>query len=107
MRNSRKETFVIQKSTNVFSTMAMDQAHEQMNDLIKGDCCVIWITDNPSAMIEWITAGPEITRVVDEYENPPLAKSSHHHDQELSIHAQFASHVNAIVAAFNSFSKDS
>ena len=30
-----KENFVIQKSTNVFSTMAMDQAYEQMNDLFQ------------------------------------------------------------------------
>ena len=28
-----KENFVVQKSTHVFSTIAMDQAHEQMNDL--------------------------------------------------------------------------
>ena len=43
-----KGNFVVQKSTHVFSTMAMDQAHEQMNDLIKGDGGVIGITDNVS-----------------------------------------------------------
>ena len=73
--------------------MAMDQAHEQMTDLIKGYGDVNWIT-------KWITAGPEISRIVVKFENPPLAKSMHHHDQQLSIKAQFASHVKAMVAAF-------
>ena len=39
--------FVVHKSTHVFSTMAMDQAYEQLNDLIKGDGGVIGITDDP------------------------------------------------------------
>ena len=69
-----KGNFVVQKSTHVFSTMAMDQAHEQMNDLIKGDGGVIGITANPSALIKWITAGPEISRIVDEFENSPQTK---------------------------------
>ena len=111
MRNSTKETFVIQKSTNVFSTMAMGQTHEQMNDLIKGDGGVNGITDNSSALIKWITAGQEISRIVDEFENPPLAKGTHLYDQELPIQARFASHVKAIVVAFEEsgifFSEDS
>ena len=106
-----KGNFVVQKSTHVFSTMAMDQAHEQMNDMIKGDGGVIGITDNPSALIKWITAGPEISRIVDEFENSPQTKGTHHHDQEPSIQAQFASHVKAMVAVFeesgNPFNEDS
>ena len=47
-----KGNFVVQKSTHGFSTMAMDQAHEQMNDLLKGDGGVIGITDNPLTLIE-------------------------------------------------------
>ena len=62
------------------------------------------------ALIKWITAGPGISRIVDKFENPPQAKGTHHHDQELSIQAQFASHVKAMVAAFeesgNYFSED-
>ena len=40
----KKGNFVLQKSTQVFSSMAMDEAHEQMNDLLKGDGGVIGIT---------------------------------------------------------------
>ena len=47
-----KGNFVVQKSTHVFSTVAIYQAHEQMNDLLKGDGGVIGITDNPSILIK-------------------------------------------------------
>ena len=46
-----KGNFDVQKSADVFSTMAMDQAHEQMNGLLKGDDGVIGFTDNPSTFI--------------------------------------------------------
>ena len=107
-----KGNFVVQKSPHMISTMAMDQAHEQMNNLIKGDGGVIGITDNPSALIQWITAGPEIARINVDLENPPPAEGSHHHDQEPSLQAQFASHVKAMhmVTAFeeseNPFNED-
>ena len=88
-----KGNFVVQKSRYVFSTMAIDQAHEQMDNLLKGDGGLIGITDNPSILIKKINAGPKFSRIVDDFENPPLAKGTHHHDQEPSIQAQFASHV--------------
>ena len=46
-----KGNFVVQTSTHVFSTMALDEAHEQMNDLLKVDGGVIGVTDNPSTLI--------------------------------------------------------
>ena len=55
-----KGHFVVQVSAHVFSTRAMDQAHEQMNGQIKGDSGVIGITDNPSALIKWTTTVPEV-----------------------------------------------
>ena len=48
-----------------------------MNDFIKGDCGVIGIRDNHSALIKWITAGPEISRNVSEFENPTFTKGMH------------------------------
>ena len=64
---------------DVFSTIAMDQAHEQMHDLIKGDGGIIGITVYPSALIQWITAGPEIARTIEDFENLLPAIGSHHH----------------------------
>lgn len=103
--------FVVQKSAHVFSTMALDQAHEQMNELIKGDGGVIGITDNPSALIKWITAGPEVARIIEDFESTPVSKGTHHHDQEFSVQTQFTKHVKAMVEVFeelgNPFIEDS
>ena len=109
-----KGNFVVQKSSHIFSTMALDQAHEQMNDQIKVDGDVIGITDNPSALIKWITDGPEIARIINEFEvsfGIRLSKSTKHHDQSPSVQAKFAKHVKAMVAKFqelgNPFTEDS
>jgi hypothetical protein len=40
-----------------------------MNEKMKGDGGVIGLTENPNALLRWIVAGPEITRVIEEFEN--------------------------------------
>ena len=52
--------FTVQKTTNPFSSIPLDQAHEQNNELIKGDGGVIGITENPNALLRWMVAGPEL-----------------------------------------------
>ena len=61
--------FTVQKMTNTFSSIPLDQAHEQNNELIKGDCGIIGITENPGALLKWMVAGPELARVVKEFES--------------------------------------
>ena len=61
--------FTVQKTTNTFSSIPLDQAHEQNNELIKGDCGIIGITENPGALLKWMVAGPELARVVKEFES--------------------------------------
>src|SRR5688572_1981145 len=60
--------FTVQKTRKVFSSIAIDQAHEQNNALIKGDGGAVGLTDNPSALHRWMTAGPEVARVVQEFQ---------------------------------------
>lgn len=43
--------FTFQKSIKVFSSIAIDQAHEQMNACIKGDGGAVSLTENPSALL--------------------------------------------------------
>lgn len=106
--------YAVQKSAHVFSTIAMDQAHEQMNGHIKGDSAVIWTKDNPSDLIRWITAWPDIARIIDEIKNSVEmchTESTEHHDQGPSIQSKVAEHVKAMVATFqelgNSLIEDS
>jgi hypothetical protein len=44
-----KGRFVVAKTQKLFSTMSVDQAHEQNNALVKGDGGAIGLLDNESA----------------------------------------------------------
>ena len=59
-----KGHFAVHKTSNIFSAMAIDQCHEQLNDLIKGDGGAIGLTENPQALERWMTAGPEFCRAI-------------------------------------------
>lgn len=106
--------FVVQKSNHVFSNIAIDQAHEQMNAMIKGDGGVVGITQNPTALLKWITAGPEIARLTEEYESSFGKQSSGplpHHDQGAATQQKFSQHVKSMVETIedigNPFKEDS
>ena len=47
----KKEHFVVQKTERAFSAMAMDQAHEQLNEQMKADGGIVGLTDNPTALL--------------------------------------------------------
>lgn len=52
-----KGNFVVHKSRREFSAMAIDQAHEQNNAVIKGDGGAIGLTEDPTALRQWMVAG--------------------------------------------------
>ena len=56
----QKGNFVVQRSTNHFSCMAMDQSHEQLNKSIKGEGGAVGLTEDPVALRRWMIAGPEL-----------------------------------------------
>ena len=60
--------FVVFKSSRTFSAIAIDQAHEQANAVIKGKGGAIGVTEEPSALRRWMVAGPEVSRLATEYE---------------------------------------
>ena len=60
--------FTGQKTTNTFSSIPLGQAHEQNNKLIKGDGRIIGIPENPGVLLRWMVAGPELARMVKEFE---------------------------------------
>ena len=106
--------FVVQKTKRKFSTMALDQVHEQCNATVKGDGGVVGLTANASALRRWMIAGPELSRLIREFEQQiPGAHDSQsdHHDQILSVQKAFKSQVQALVTSFeelgNPFQEDS
>ena len=92
--------------------MALDQAHEQVNALVKGEGGAFGLTDNnPSALRRWMVAGREISRIIAEFEDSPINDSTKHHEQTMSVQTNFAQEVKSLVDVFeemgNPFKEDS
>lgn len=95
--------FVVHKTRRVFSSIAIDQAHEQNNAVVKGDGGAIGLTENPRALARWMVAGPEISRIVSEFESQLKADSKEdlkHHDQSLAVQKSFRDNVTSTVEEF-------
>ena len=60
--------FVVFKSKRPFTAMAIDQAHEQANAIIKGDGGAVGVTEESSALRRWMVAVPEVSCLVSEFE---------------------------------------
>ena len=58
------EHFVISKAENPFSSIAVNQAHEQNNAIIKRVGGAVWLLsqDGKAALRQWKIAGPEVVR---------------------------------------------
>jgi len=67
----------------------------------------VGLTEDPSALRQWMVAGPEVARVIGEFENVGLHWNERehvcHHDQTASIWTAFANHVRSLVAVIEEF----
>ena len=83
-----KKFWVINKSSNKFSCIPVDQAHEQNNAILKGSGGIIGLTENPSAFRRWLVAGSEVARCLKQFEDAFDSSVAHtngkHHEQGLS-----------------------
>ena len=94
--------FTVRKSKNVFSSIPVDQAHEQNNALTKGDGGAVGLTYNPSALLRWMIAGPEVARAIEEFrdghQHCGRREDTRHHDQTPSVQTSFTKDVRALVS---------
>ena len=68
--------------------------------MAKGDVGVIGITENEAALKRWMVAGPEVARLLMEYEDKHYVNkkcSERHHKQIPSIQRTFLAHVKGVV----------
>lgn len=97
----RAGKFVVHKTRNKFSAMAIDQCHEQNNALIKDTAGgVIGLTSNPAAMRRWMVAGPEVARIISEFEQSAMktrSSNNYHHDQHHAVQVEFHKDVKSLV----------
>ena len=63
----KKEHCTISRSNHRFSSLPIDQAHEQANKRVKGGGGIIGLTENRDMLERWIITGPEISIVVEEF----------------------------------------
>ncbi len=92
--------FSVNKTGNKFSAMALDQCHEQNNATVKESGGAIGLLTNPSALRRWMVAGPEIARIVSEFEEKPEAIQHLHHEQHQRVQETFLKEVKSLVAVF-------
>ena len=101
----RAGKFAVCKTINKFSAMAIDQCHEQNNAIIKESGGAIGLTNNPGALRRWMVAGPEVARMVTEFEsyaadsnNGDITNS--HHEQHPGVQASFLKDVKSLIVVF-------
>lgn len=98
-KNFNEGNFAVHRTSKVFSAIGIDQAHEQNNTLVKGDGGVIGLTQDDASLQRWMVAGPEITRMVHEFENCKEDAPSTHHDQsESDLGKPFSEHDEELVS---------
>ena len=95
--------FTGQNTTNTFSSIPLDQAHEQNNELIKGGGRITGIAENPRVLLRWMVAGPELARMVKEFETTIEEDNTNqtctpHHEQSRACQLRFISHVQSLVS---------
>ena len=89
-----KEAFakgwVVSKTMKRFSSMPIDQAHEQNNELVKGSGGAVGLTQNPEAFRRWMVAGPEQARILQQFEENlfPEGETSDHQQHEQGAASQ-------------------
>ena len=60
--------WVIAKTKKRFSTIPVDQAHEQNNKIVKTAGGFIGLTENQNALNRWMIAGPAQAEAIAEFE---------------------------------------
>ena len=66
--------FTVHKTSNKFSGIAIDHCHEQLNAVVKGQGGAVGLTEDPGALRRWMLAGPEVVRLLNEFEQSTLVK---------------------------------
>ena len=63
------------------------QAHEQCNAMVKGNGGAVGPASNLGALRPWVTAGPQVTRLLKSFEHSMTSKSADCMDRHEQSHA--------------------
>ncbi|PFX17994.1 hypothetical protein AWC38_SpisGene17659 [Stylophora pistillata] len=92
----------VHETTKLFSSIALDRCHEQVNAVVKGEGGTVGLTKNPAALSIWTVAGPEISRMVQEFEggNSWTEENVTHHEQKPAVQNAFSKDVLNTVSSY-------
>ena len=102
----KKGNFVVRKTARRFSAIAIDQTHEQNNAAVKGDVGAIGLTENPAALRRWMVSGPEMARVIREFEMSTEKKKSTdfcHHEETKHVQKAFKRDVDCLAKTIEEY----
>ena len=102
----KKENFAVRKTARRFSAIAIDQAHEQNNAAVKGDGGAIGLTENPAALRRCMVSGPEMARVIGEFEMSTEKKKSTdfcHHEETKHVQKAFKRDVDCLAKTIEEY----
>ena len=89
---------MLYKTHHAFSAIAIDHAHEQNNNLVKGEGGVIGLTEIASQLQRWMVCGPKMARVVNEFEiSQERFKQVQTKGPDIKHHEQVESKQNSFV----------
>ena len=98
-------SFVVGKTKHKFSSLAIGHAHEQNSKCVKGDGGAIGLTEDSSQLLRSMLAGPEVARIVGEFERSMLKSCEEsgsavyqHHEQTLSVQQEFEKQVRSLTS---------
>ena len=99
--------WVLSKTNNIFSSIPIDQAHEQENAHVKDSGGCIGLTENPVAFRRWMLSGPELVRLLQQFEDdylldndPDNPKNFRNHEQGLAAQKTFQKQVHSLYKTF-------
>ena len=89
-------------SNRRFSAIGKDQNHEQLNKAIKGDGGVKGLFNNSDALAKWMIAGPELSRIVQQFESSMWGSEDFelHHEEAFHRQRSFLNYVQSLISTF-------
>ena len=69
-----EENLIISRTANGFSPMGIDQCHQQLNRLVKGDAGATGLMEDEDILREWMVCGTEVARIVLQFEENSVLK---------------------------------
>lgn len=94
------------KTSNRFSAIPIDQAHEQENAKVKGNGGAVGLTENPTALGGWLIAGPEQARLITQFEREYLPEDpeiEYQHHEGLYSQGRYLHPVKSLHTQLNPF----